>query len=41
MTGDGPRGLTVGAVRWLREKGTLPPGITTLGRLVTEGKQAS
>ncbi|MEV4123992.1 DUF4158 domain-containing protein [Nocardia sp. NPDC049707] len=38
-TGDGPKVLTAGAVRWLREKGALLPGITTLERLVSEGKQ--
>ncbi|WP_330230314.1 DUF4158 domain-containing protein [Nocardia sp. NBC_00508] len=38
-TGDGPKALTAGAVRWLREKGALLPGITTLERQVTEGKQ--
>jgi hypothetical protein len=41
MTGDGPRVLTAGAVRWLRERNALLPGITTLERLVTDGRQAA
>ncbi|MQY22042.1 DUF4158 domain-containing protein [Nocardia macrotermitis] len=40
-TGDGPKVLTAGAVRWLRDKGALLPGITTLERLVAETKQAA
>jgi len=40
-TGDGPKVLTAGAVRWLREKGALLPGVTTLERLVAETKQAA
>ncbi|MFE3003363.1 DUF4158 domain-containing protein [Nocardia sp. NPDC059246] len=40
-TGDGPKVLTTGAVRWLREKGALLPGVTTLERLVAETKQAA
>ncbi|WP_083881026.1 DUF4158 domain-containing protein [Nocardia araoensis] len=40
-TGDGPKVLTAGSVRWLREKGVLLPGITTLERLVAETKQAA
>lgn len=39
MTCDGPKVLTAGAARWLREPNALLPGITTLERLVTEGKQ--
>lgn len=39
MTGDGPKVLQAGAVRWLRERGALLPGITTLERLVADGKQ--
>ncbi len=41
MTGDGPKALKAGAVRWLRERAALLPGVTTLERLVTEGKQAA
>ncbi len=41
MTGDGPKVLAAGAARWLRERNALLPGITTLERLVTEGKQAA
>jgi hypothetical protein len=41
MTGDGPKALIAGAVAWLRERAALLPGITTLERLVTEGKQAA
>lgn len=41
MTGDGPKALTAGAVRWLRERSALLPGVTTLERLVSEGKQAA
>src|SRR5689334_15752440 len=40
-TGDGPKVLTAGAVRWLREKGALLRGVTTLERLVAETKQAA
>ncbi len=41
-TGDGPKVLIAGAVRWLREdKGALLPGVTTLERLVGECKQAA
>ncbi|NKY53917.1 Tn3 family transposase [Nocardia vermiculata] len=41
MTGDGPKALTAGAVRWLRERAALLPGVTTLDRLVSEGKQSA
>ncbi|MEV0108450.1 DUF4158 domain-containing protein [Nocardia sp. NPDC050799] len=41
MTGDGPQVLQAGAVRWLREKNALLPGITTLERLVTDGKHVA
>ncbi|WP_280486413.1 Tn3 family transposase [Nocardia cyriacigeorgica] len=41
MTGDGPKALTAGAVRWLRERSALLPGVTTLERLVSESKQAA
>lgn len=39
MTGDGPKSLIAGAVDWLRTRNALLPGITTLERLVTDGKQ--
>ncbi|WP_228000393.1 DUF4158 domain-containing protein [Nocardia australiensis] len=39
MTGDGPKSLLAGAVGWLRERNALLPGVTTLERLVTDGKQ--
>ncbi|MFE9328636.1 DUF4158 domain-containing protein [Nocardia sp. NPDC052278] len=39
MTGDGPKALLAGAVGWLREHNALLPGITTLERLVTDGKK--
>lgn len=39
MTGDGPKALLSGAVDWLRKRNALLPGITTLKRLVTDGKQ--
>ncbi|MGW4126373.1 hypothetical protein [Nocardia sp. NPDC004711] len=39
MSGDGPKALQAGAVRWLGEKNALLPGITTLERLVLDGKQ--
>lgn len=41
MTGDGPKALKAGAVRWLRERAALLPGVTTLDRLVAEAKQAA
>ncbi|WP_327151567.1 Tn3 family transposase [Nocardia sp. NBC_01329] len=40
-TGDSPKVLLDGAVRWLRECNALLPGVTTLERLVTEGKQVA
>ncbi len=39
MTGDGPKALLAGAVDWLRKRNALLPGVTTLERLVTDGKQ--
>lgn len=39
MTGDGPKALLSGAVGWLRKHNALLPGVTTLERLVTDGKQ--
>ncbi|WSF94655.1 DUF4158 domain-containing protein [Nocardia vinacea] len=39
MTGDGPKASLSGAVGWLREHNALLPGITTLERLITDGKQ--
>lgn len=41
MTGDGPKALLAGAVRWLRERSALLPGVTTLERMVVEGKQVA
>ena len=41
MTGDGPKALLAGVVAWVRQRGALLPGITTLEKLVTEGKQAA
>ncbi|WSV87561.1 DUF4158 domain-containing protein [Nocardia sp. NBC_01009] len=38
MTGDGPKVLLAGAVGWLRERNALLPGVTTLERLVTDGR---
>lgn len=41
MTGDGPKAIFEGAVVWLRDRQALLPGITTLERLVAEGRQAA
>jgi uncharacterized protein DUF4158 len=41
MTGDGPKAIFEGAVAWLRDRQALRPGITTLERLVAEGRQAA
>ncbi|MFE3697601.1 DUF4158 domain-containing protein [Nocardia tengchongensis] len=41
MIGDGVKALLTGAVAWLRERNALLTGITTLERLVSEGKQAA
>lgn len=35
-TGDGPKAIFLDAVRWLRERGVLLPGVTTLARLVAQ-----
>jgi len=39
MTGDGPKTIFSGAVAWLRARQALLPGITTLERLVSEGRK--
>jgi Domain of unknown function (DUF4158) len=41
MTGDGPKAIFSGAVAWLRARQALLPGITTLERLVTEGRRVA
>lgn len=41
MTGDGPKAILEGAIAWLRDRQALLPGITTLERLVAEGRQAA
>ncbi|WP_327118915.1 Tn3 family transposase [Nocardia sp. NBC_01730] len=41
MTGDGPKAISDGAVAWLRERQALLPGITTLERLVGEGRKTA
>lgn len=41
MTGDGPKAIFDGAVAWLRERQALLPGITTLERLVGEGRRTA
>lgn len=41
MTGDGPKAIFSGAVAWLRARQTLLPGITTLDRLVSEGRKTA
>ncbi|WP_328401142.1 DUF4158 domain-containing protein [Nocardia sp. NBC_00403] len=41
MTGDGPKVISDGAVAWLRERQALLPGITTLERLVGEGRKTA
>lgn len=35
-TGDGPKAIFLDAVRWLRERDVLLPGVTTLTRLVAQ-----
>jgi TnpA family transposase len=35
-TGDGPKAIFLDAVRWLRERDVLLPGVTTLARLVAQ-----
>lgn len=39
MTGDGPKAIFAGGVAWLRGRQALLPGITTLERLVSEGRK--
>lgn len=41
MTGDGPKAILERVIAWLRDRQALLPGITTLERLVTEGRQAA
>jgi hypothetical protein len=41
VTGDGPKAILEGAIAWLRDRQALLPGITTLERLVAEGRQAA
>ena len=38
MTGDGPRAIFADAIGWLRERGVLLPGVTTLARLVARAR---
>jgi Domain of unknown function (DUF4158) len=41
ITGDGPKAVLEGAIAWLRARQALLPGITTLERLVAEGRRAA
>lgn len=41
MTGDGPKVLFDGAVAWSRARQALLPGITTLERLVSDGRKSA
>lgn len=41
MTGDGPKAIFGEAVTWLRSRQALLPGITTLERLVSDGRKAA
>ncbi|WP_236567547.1 DUF4158 domain-containing protein [Nocardia sp. CY41] len=41
VMGDGPNAMFAGAVDWLRKRQALLPGLRTLERLVTEGRQAA
>jgi Domain of unknown function (DUF4158) len=41
VTGDGPKAMFAGAVDWLRKRQALLPGLRTLERLVTDGRQAA
>jgi hypothetical protein len=38
MTGDGPRAIFADAVGWLRQRGVLLPGVTTLARTVARAR---
>jgi TnpA family transposase len=40
-SGDGPKAIFVDAVAWLRERGVLLPGVTTLTRLVARVRDAA
>lgn len=41
MTGDGPKAIFGDAVTWLRKRQALLPGITTLERLIGDGRNAA
>ncbi|WP_281179979.1 DUF4158 domain-containing protein [Nocardia amamiensis] len=40
-TTPGPKAMFAGAVDWLRKRQALLPGLRTLERLVTDGRQAA
>ena len=40
-SGDGPKAIFIDAVRWLRERDVLLPGVTTLARLVARERDAA
>ncbi|QHE73143.1 Tn3 family transposase [Rhodococcus sp. WAY2] len=41
MTGEGPKAIFSGAVAWLRARQALLPGVTTLERLVADGRRVA